>query len=68
MPVKDPDHRIEIQIRIEPDGMVSDAKLLASNTPVYFTDHLLDLIAAWRFPSGRKRVAAVYPFIFAGAF
>ncbi len=68
VPVKDPEHRIEIQITIEPDGLVSDVQLLVSNTPGYFTDHLLDLIAAWRFPPGRKRVVAVYPFVFAGAF
>ncbi|OGD72222.1 MAG: hypothetical protein A2Y64_07685 [Candidatus Coatesbacteria bacterium RBG_13_66_14] len=68
VPVRDPNHRIEVQITIEPDGTVSDVELLSSNTPAYFTDRLLDLIAAWRFPQGRKRVVAVYPFVFSGEF
>jgi tetratricopeptide (TPR) repeat protein len=68
VPVKDPEHRIEVQITIEPDGTVSNVELLESNTPGYFTDQLLGLIAAWRFPQGRKRVVAVYPFVFSGAF
>ncbi|MCX7022062.1 MAG: tetratricopeptide repeat protein [bacterium] len=61
VPVRDPNHRVEVQITIEPDGAVSDVQLLSSNTPEYFTDRLLDLIAAWRFPPGRRRVVAVYP-------
>jgi len=68
VPVRDPNHRVEVQITIEPDGTVSDVELLSSNTPEYFTDRLLDLIAAWRFPQGRKRVVAVYPFVFSGGF
>jgi tetratricopeptide (TPR) repeat protein len=66
VPVRDPNHRALVQITIEPDGAVSDVELLSSNTPAYFTDRLLDLIAAWRFPQGRKRVVAVYPFVFSG--
>jgi tetratricopeptide (TPR) repeat protein len=66
VPVRGPNDRALVQITIEPDGTVSDVELLSSNTPQYFTDRLLNLIAAWRFPQGRKRVVAVYPFVFSG--
>lgn len=66
VPFKDPDHRLDLQITIDPDGSVARLELLQSNLPDDFTDELLEMIAAWRFPPGRKRVVAVYPLIFGG--
>ena len=61
-----PDHRLDLQITISPDGAVMDLEVLESNLPPSFTDQLTSMVAAWRFPPGRKRVVAVYPIVFDG--
>ena len=64
--VPDAAHRLDLQITIDPDGTVVDLTVLDSNLPPVFTDELTSMVAAWRFPPGRKQVVAVYPIIFDG--